>query len=167
MSTQDPIAKALADRPRRSGIPTSTGVLAAIMLLAAGFFGGLLVGRHTSSGQTGPAAGGFPGGFPTPGASGAFGRPGGNPLTIGTVTRIEGDTVYLKTVDGRTVKVVTSGDTQIRVSKEGTLQDLSTGSTVVVQGSESGQGVVEATSIAEGGLGAGVPMSGGTSGSAG
>jgi len=165
MNTQDPntqgeLEEALADRPRRSGIPTSTGVLAAIVLLAAGSLGGLLVGRHTATNQAGPAAEGFPGGFPSPGASGAPGGGFGNGFTVGTVTRVDGDTVYLKTSDGSTVKVATDSNTQIRVSMEGSVQDLSAGSTVVVQGSKNGQGGFRATSITEGGVGLGEPTGG-------
>jgi hypothetical protein len=145
---------ALANRPGRRGLPTSTGVLVAIVLVALGFFGGLLVGRHTASGQTISATGGFPQGFPTPGGgAGAGGTPGG--FTAGTVTRVEGDTLYIETADGGTVKVVTTGDTRIQISRQGTLADLSKGSTVLVQGSANDQGVIEADRVSEGDLGFG------------
>ena len=158
-TTRD-LGRTLANRPRR-GMATSTGVLVAVVLLGVGFFGGLLVGRHTASGQTTTATGGFPGGFPTP-SGGGFAA---NGFTVGTVTRVEGDTLYVKTADGSTVKVLTGSATQIRVSQEGTLQDLPPGSTVAVQGSSSGQGAIKATSISEGNFGTGAP-SGGTSSSA-
>jgi hypothetical protein len=153
---------ALANRPRRRGLPTSTGVLGVIVLVALGFLGGLLVGRHTASGQTDAAAGGLPQGFPTPGGgAGVGGTLGG--FTAGTVTRVEGDTLYLETVNGDTVKVVTTGDTQIQISQEGTLADLSKGSSVVVLGSSTNQGVLKATRVTEGDLGAGGPLDGASS----
>jgi hypothetical protein len=134
-------------------MPSSTEVLGVIVLVALAFLGGLLVGRHTASGQTSVAAGG-PQGFPTPGgAAGASGTPGG--FTAGTVTQIDGNTLYLETVDEDMVEVVTTGDTQIRISQEGTLADLSRGATVVVQGSADDRGVIEADRVSVGDLGLG------------
>jgi hypothetical protein len=148
------LGSVLAERPRNGRLPTSTAVLVAIVLLAVGFLGGLLVGRSTASGnQTSAARGGFPGGFPTPsggvpgGAGGTSGAGGG--IASGTVTRVDGDTLYVKTADGKTVKVVVSSDTTISVSKEGTLADISKGSTVFVRGTSS-NGALSATTIMEG-----------------
>jgi hypothetical protein len=145
------IEGALAERPRRRGMSGSTGVLALIVLVAVGFLGGLLLGRHTASGQA-AAPGGFPGGFPTStGAPGAGGTADG--FTAGTVTRVDGDTLYVKTTGGETVEVVVSADTEIRISEAGTVSDLQEGSTVAVQGSENDQGVIEAQRVSEGDLG--------------
>jgi hypothetical protein len=128
------------------------------VLLAIGFFGGLLVGRHTASDQTVAA----PGSFPTPGGGPPAGSMAG--FTTGTVSRVDGDTLYLETSDGDTVKVVTDGDTQIQVSEDAKLGDLPTGSTVVVQGTSNDEGVVEATRISEGDLGPGGPATAAGSG---
>lgn len=154
-ATRDDLSAVLADRPRRGGLGTSTGVLIAIVVLAVGFLAGLLIGRSTaSSSGTGNLAGTFPSTFPS-GAPGAAAGNGSGDVTVGTVTRVDGDTVYVKTANGKTVKVVTDSDTQIQVSTEGTTADLSKGSTVLVQGSSSG-GAVKATRITEGDLGGAV-----------
>jgi hypothetical protein len=128
------------------------------VLLAAGFVGGLFLGRATapkSEAATFPSGGAFPG---PAGAGGGF---GGDGFAAGTVTRIDGDTVYVETADGETVEVRTGGDTDVQVSSEGTVADLDEGSTVIVQGSANDDGSIDATSIAEGGVGMG-PASGGS-----
>jgi len=173
LSTPPPVRdleSVLAERPSRGGLPTSTAALLAIVLLAVGFLGGLFVGRQTASNDQTSASGGFPGGSPTPsggmpgGAGGAGAGAGG---TAGTVTRVDGDTLYVKTANGDTVKVVVGSDTKIQVSQEGSLADISKGSTVFVRGTTS-NGELNATSITEGDLGLGAfggPAPGGSGGS--
>jgi hypothetical protein len=156
LSTPPPgrdLESVLAERPSRNGRATSTTVLLAIVLLAVGFLGGLFVGRQTApSNQAVAGPGNFPGGFPTPSGSAIPGGGGGG--TFGTVTRVEGDTLYVKTANGQTVKVVVGSDTTIRVSQEGSLSDISKGSTVSVRGTTS-NGTLNASSITEGDFGMG------------
>ena len=163
MSTQyhDDLQAVLAERPRNGRLPTSTTVLAAIVLLALGFLGGLFVGRQTASSRETAAPGRFPGAFPTPSGGAIPGGAGGGG-TAGTVTRVEGDTIYVETADGSTVKVVVGDDTSIQVSQEGSLADISEGSTVFARGTTS-NGELNATSITEGELGLGGPAPGGSS----
>ncbi|WP_329518646.1 hypothetical protein [Spirillospora sp. NBC_01491] len=85
------------------------------------------------------------GGAPDNGAAGA-----GGGMTVGTITRIEGNTVYLRTSSGQTVMVKTSGSTKIRVTKAGTVKDLSSGAGLVVSGTTAEDGSVIATAIGEG-----------------
>jgi hypothetical protein len=156
MSTedQDDLDSLLAERPSRHGRATSTTVLLAIVLLAAGFLGGLFVGRQTASDdQTVAGPGNFPGSFPTP-SGGAMPGGGGGGGTFGTVTRVDGDTLYVKTANGDTVKVVVDSGTTIQVSQEGSLSDISEGSSVFVRGTTS-DGELSATSITESDLGFG------------
>lgn len=163
--TDDDLGSVLSERPSRRGLATSTGALLAIVVLAVTFVGGLLIGRNTaSSTETGTAIGALPTTFPS-GAPGAVSGNGGN-VTAGTVTRVDGNTVYVKTANGKTVKVLTDSGTQIQVTSEGTLADLSKGSNVFVQGSSTG-GAVKATRITEGDLGtafAGAPPQSSSSG---
>ncbi|MBB2914721.1 hypothetical protein FHS43_006033 [Streptosporangium becharense] len=83
---------------------------------------------------------------------GQLGQPGGRGgVTIGTVQRVDGTTLYVKIADGSVVTVKTTGDTAVRVTKEAEVADLKPGGTVVVQGGRAGDGSVTATSISEGG----------------
>jgi hypothetical protein len=124
------------------------------VLVAAGFFGGLLLGRSTAteSGAVANLPGNFPGGGNPP-AGGSV--PDGAGFTTGTIERIDGDTIYIQTLDGQTVEVRTSGDTDIQVTTEGTAEDLAEGETVIVQGDSTDDGSLDATSIVEGGAGFG------------
>ena len=74
---------------------------------------------------------------------------------VGTIDHVDGTDVYLKTADGRTVKVSTSDSTRIRISQDGKLADLKPGSNVVVQGSTGSDGTVTAQTITEGQFGRG------------
>jgi hypothetical protein len=142
-------------KPSRGGRGLSSTILLIVgVLLAAGFLGGLFLGRATapkSEAATFPSGGAFPG--PT-GAGGGF---GGDGVAAGTVTRIDGNTIYVETADGQTVEVRTSGDTDVEVTSDGSVSDLTEGDTVVAQGDPSNDGSIDATSIVEGGLGGGFP----------
>lgn len=126
-------------RPRRLSPPTFTLVLAGMLVLALGFLGGIGVSKLAGGGTNTNAApsatrSGF--GF----RSSASGQPSGNPgnALIGTVEKIHGNTVYVKTPNGKTVKVTTTASTSIRVSQQGSVDDLSNGSNVTVHGSKHG-----------------------------
>lgn len=154
--TQPPVdqpdAAAPPERPARRGSPPLvTLVLGGVLVLVLGFFGGLGVSTLTgSSGGRQPAA--FPGGGGKGFGTGGPRQPGGGgDLTVGTVEKVVGSTVYLRTPDGRTVKVTTTGDTSVHVSKPGTVGELAKGSTVVVHGSRK-NGSVSADRIDQGGV---------------
>ncbi|MFD0685910.1 hypothetical protein [Actinomadura fibrosa] len=138
---------------------------------AAGGYGSRTGGRAPGGygGMPGmPGMGGQPGGTNGQGAggtgngqgaggSGASGQgPGGmaggsaGGATIGTITKIEGSTIYLRTTSGQTVKVKTSGATKVRVTKDGKLKDLGSGTTVIVRGSTGQDGTVTATTVNQG-----------------
>ncbi|RMI43638.1 hypothetical protein EBO15_15460 [Actinomadura harenae] len=72
-------------------------------------------------------------------------------MTAGTVTKVDGDTLYLKTADGKTITVKTNGSTRIQVTKTGTVKDLKTGAMLVIRGTSGGDGSMTATSVNEGG----------------
>ena len=142
----------------RGGPPMMTYVLAAVILVGAGFLAGTILNKGSDSNTLAGVAlpSGFPGGalpsgFPG-GATGAAGGAGGGGITFGTLTKVEGDTVYVKRADGTTITVKTNGSTTVQVSTTGTVSDLSPGSTVVVQGSSSGDDTVTAQTITEGGF---------------
>ncbi len=149
----------------RRGTPRATLLLAGVALLAVGFVGGVLVHKSLGTPATGTR---FPGtgqgqgggrGFPGAAAGGA---------TFGTVKQVDGSTVTIETPDGQTKKVTTTGGTEIRVLKEGTVGDLATGTQITVTGTERDDGTIEATAITSGlrGFGRG-PAGGGANGGSG
>lgn len=126
-------------QPRgRRPLPKTTLALAGALVLGLGFVGGIGVSRATAE----------PSGTPVPHASVRAQGPGH--AVVGTVERVEGDTVYVKTPDGETVPVTTDGGTGIRVSEPGSVTDLKEGSNVVVRG-EKDDGKVTADAIDAGG----------------
>jgi hypothetical protein len=144
----------------RLTLPTAAIVL--VLLVAAGFWGGAVVekSRRSSSGtavagfaarfrstQTGSgtgsagagsfAAGGFPG----------FGGASSSAAT-GTVSVVDGKTLYILTASGSLVKVTLGASTTITRSAPTAADGLRPGDTVVVQGTTAKKtGNVTATSI--------------------
>jgi len=148
---------ALAKPARSKRSFSSTMLLVLGVVVAVGFVGGLLLGRATAPENAANLPGNFPGGGNLPGGTGANGGnlPGGDGFTAGTIQSVDGDTIYVETADGETVEVRTSGDTDVQVTSEGSVDDLAEGETVIVQGDQQEDGSLDATSIAEGGLGLG------------
>ena len=130
-----------------------TRVLLGLMVLSVGFLGGALVDRwqRPSSGassnlQSLAAQFRNRGGAGASGASGASGA--GSGTTIGTVKLVDGTNVYVQDAQGNVIKVTTNGNTQVTVSKTGTVSQLEPGSAVTVQGKQSSDGTsMAATSI--------------------
>lgn len=132
------------------------------VLLAGGFLSGYAL--TSSSSDDAPNRGGFTrtgGQFPggegqRGGQNGARGGGAGNAVgnaTAGTVTSVDGNTITLKTLDGRTVTITAGSATKVTVNTSGSVSDLASGDTVVVQGTTNSDGNVTADSIAEGGIG--------------
>ena len=85
------------------------------------------------------------------------------PAGVGHAIRFVGDsalrTVYLKTTDGKTVKVKTGDSTKITLSGTGKAKDLKSGASIVVRGETASDGTVTATTVTEGGGTSGPPTS--------
>ncbi|MEU7913556.1 hypothetical protein [Microbispora bryophytorum] len=114
-------------------------------------------GGAAGGGGAGGYARGAGGGGGFAGAGGGAGRragagagagPGG--MTFGTVKLVDGDKIYVQTVNGGVVTVTTSGGTKVQVTKQGKISDLKPGSFVTVAGTADAQGQVAATSVTEG-----------------
>ncbi|MFI7223392.1 hypothetical protein ACIBO5_09210 [Nonomuraea angiospora] len=167
----DDLGEELAVQPRK-GTSKLTLALAAGVVLVAGILIGIqaanLFGSPAASaagaqqrpgGGGGQQQGGFGqqrGGFgQPPGYGGGQRMGGGGGGTIGTVEKVEGGKVYVKTMDGSTVTVTTDDRTTVQISKPGKVSDLQTGTSVVVRGQQGGDGSVTATSITQGNLGGG------------
>ncbi|MBE3013577.1 hypothetical protein IL992_31010 [Microbispora sp. NEAU-D428] len=169
----DDLQEALAARPARAGGSKLTLALAGGVLLVAGLLLGIQVqkllggstpgqvpSRAAGPGAYGqaPVGGGLGGGYARGTGGGGFaGRgagtgagagPGG--MTFGTVKLVDGDKIYVQTVNGGVVTVTTSGDTKVQVTRTGKVSDLKPGSFVTVAGTADAQGQVTATSVTEG-----------------
>ncbi|MEU1393704.1 MULTISPECIES: hypothetical protein [unclassified Nonomuraea] len=168
----DDLGEELAVQPR-GGVSKLTLGLAAGVVLVAGVLIGIQAGKLFGTSDAAPAAaqlrrtdGQFPGGdYGQRGygaqngtqngpQNGGFGqRMGGG--TVGTVEKVDGGKIYVRTMDGATVTVTTSDQTTVQISKPGKVADLAAGTTVVVRGQQSGDGSVTATVITQGTQGGG------------
>ena len=152
-------------RPRRRA-HALTFVLGAALLVAAGFYGGVLVQKHqggsssasasTLAGRFGAGAGGATGasgargagggGARFGGAAGGAGGGGGGGLA-GTVKFVDGANVYVTDSNGNVVKVTTSGSSQLSKTDPATLKDVAPGEVVIVRGTQNTNGSYTATSL--------------------
>ncbi|MFB9683402.1 hypothetical protein [Amycolatopsis plumensis] len=141
---------------RRAAKPFSrtTLVLAGLVVLAIAFGGGAWT--HAAFGSSTPARpSGTAGGNQarTGGQQAGAGQQGGGFRggrgTTGTIDRVDGTTVYVKTAQGDDVKVSTSDSTTVGVTQPGKLSDLKPGAAVVVQGQAGDDGTVAAQAITQ------------------
>jgi hypothetical protein len=152
--------------------------LLAVVLVAAGFWGGAALekGRGGGSGGGGAAGAAFAARFrATRGAGGGGGGGGGFTLggstggTTGTISVVAGNTLYVLTATGALVKVTLTPSTTITRNASAKPLDLRPGDTVTVQGATGPGGNVAASSISAtapgvsstaGGLGGGAAAGG-------
>jgi hypothetical protein len=176
----------LPRRPRRRLLGTGGNPIAlaliAVLLIACGFIGGVLVekGETSSSSATGSGTaaslasrfralrggtsstgtGGSSGGSSS--SSGGFARP-----TAGTVAYLAGSTLYVTNSEGNTVKVTTSAGTGVSKTVKSSLDDVHPGETVTVTGETGSNGAVSAEAISVGSSSGGLAGLFGGSGSSG
>jgi hypothetical protein len=143
----------------RLGLPLA-GLLA-VLLVAAGFWGGALVEKNHGGSSSGSGAAGLAarfrtarggtGGTSTTGGGGfsGFGGLGGgsSSATVGTISVVNGNTLYVLTSGGSLVKVTLSSSTTVTRNADSTAVGLRPGDTVVVQGAAGSNGNVAATSV--------------------
>jgi hypothetical protein len=144
----DDLDASLAARPTGRSRPTL--YLAAGIILIAGFLGGVQAQKWSSSGTASPTGGAEGGGAPEARTPGRDNGPPGGGMTAGTITKIVGNTLYLRTSSGQTVKVRTGGTTKVRITKDGELRDLDTGATVTVRGTKGEDGAITAATVDQG-----------------
>ncbi len=166
----------LPRRPRRrplgvGGNPIPLALLA-VLLIACGFIGGVLVEKgQSSSSSTGGGAGGLAARFAAlrSGASatgarsrsagaGAGGFPGaaGAGRTSGEVSYLSGNTMYVTDAEGNTVKVVTSAGTTVTKTVRSRVKSIHPGETVTILGAAGKNGIVNAETISVGSTGGGL-----------
>jgi hypothetical protein len=140
-------------------------LLATALLLAAGFWGGAIAeknhGGSTAGATTGFAArfraggaAGAGGGFAGGGFRGGGGAPGGASAATGTLSVVDGNTLYVLTSTGSLVKVSLGQSTAVTRNAKAAADALRPGDSVVIQGAAAKNGDVAATSVAATGPGA-------------
>jgi hypothetical protein len=134
----------LPRRPRRKLATPLTATLAAVLIAALGFIGGVQVQKSSADSSASPRAAGFTrgaGGF-TPGGGG-----GSSDATVGTVANVNGKTLYVTDSSGATIRVKTTGSSKIARTAVAKVGEVHPGDTVIVQGTKSSSGTVTATSV--------------------
>jgi hypothetical protein len=134
------LEQARTKAPASAGVNHATLGLAAALLLVGGFVGGYVTKDATSSGGDRPGGTFTRMGGPGGGGPNRAGGPGGGPvnLTIGTITKVDGNTVTIKTTSGSTVKATIGSDTNVNITKAGSVKDLAKGDEIVVNGQRDG-----------------------------
>ncbi|MHB8690697.1 MAG: DUF5666 domain-containing protein [Solirubrobacteraceae bacterium] len=169
-------------RPRRKLLTPATATLAAIATAAGGFYAGVRVEKGQTSGSSAVAGLGGGGGGGGGAGAGGFARlrallggglggggGGGGGGSAGTVSTVDGSTIYLSEATGNTVKVTLSSATKVSKSQSTSRHAVRPGDTIAVQGVTKPGGTIVATSVTDSGAGAapGVAAAGGVGGSAG
>ena len=167
-------------RPRRQFFNRRSALLFALVVGVIGFYAGVRVEKSqlssssstasslpsslsslagsgaSSRGATGTSSGSRSSGSSSSGSSrsgsslpglGAFG--GG--ASIGTVSNINGKTIYISDTSGNTVKVRLSSATKITKSLTVGKKAVRPGDSVVIQGAKSSNGTISATSLSDSG----------------
>jgi hypothetical protein len=160
MSEFDDLSVGLARASSKPWFSKTSLVLAALVLLTAGFLVGLQV-APTSSTAAAPSgfnrgnfpggAEGFPGGFTGQGRTGT-GNSNGNgastrEATTGKIKLVDGKTVYVELADGTLVTVKLTDTT--KVLSTATAKDLQAGTSVSVQGQTGSDGTITAGTITQ------------------
>ena len=147
-----PEERALPPRPRRRLVTPASAALAAVLIGALGFIGGVEVqkGQADSAGAARAGLAGAGAGASASGAArGGFAGPGGaqGNATIGSVANKRGSTLYVKDSDGNTIRVKTTSHSKINRTASTTVGAIHPGDSVVVQGTKSSSGTITATQI--------------------
>jgi hypothetical protein len=154
----------------------TTLALLGLALLAGGFLGGVQAHERwgteeTRAGSGVPDGAGMPAGFGgSRGPDGPGGRPGPSlsgaapeqragvqggaqpamGATAGTVKMVDGTTLYVETDAGETITVRTSEQTAVKVSQTASLESITSGLPVTVEGVPDAEGIITATTVTAG-----------------
>ena len=138
---------------RRRFFNRKTAALGAVVACAAGFLAGIEIEKSqlssTASAATAPAATAGSAATGT-GARAGFGF-GGGAASFGTVSSVNGNTIYVMQASGNTVKVTLSSATKITKSQSTSKSALHPGDALVIQGATSKNGTLAATSVSDSG----------------
>jgi hypothetical protein len=141
----------VAPAPKRR-MHWTTLVLALGVACVIAFAGGILAQKHWGKASTGgftfPGGGSLPAGLAAnlgsaAGGAGGFGGAG----TTGTVSYIQGTTLYVTTASGSVVKVRVAKGVPVSRTVESKASGIRPGESVVIQGTTADNGTVKATSV--------------------
>lgn len=132
-------------------ITLTTTVIIAVIIAVIGFFGGAAYGKHKVAQTPNALAGNFQGrqnggtfnGMMRTGQSGMM-RGG---AVFGSVLKKDDKSITVQVQGGGSKLILLSGNTTVSKSATGTMNDVSAGSEVVVNGTANPDGSVTATSI--------------------
>jgi hypothetical protein len=146
---------------RRRFFNRKTAALGVVVACAAGFLAGIEIEKSQVSGTAiaatapaGNAASAATGTGARPGfglGGGGAGGGGGGAASFGTVSSVNGNTIYLTEASGNTVKVTVSSATKITKSQSASKSSLHPGDAVVIQGATGKNGTVAAASVSDSG----------------
>lgn len=137
------MSEELPRRPRRKLVTPLTATLAAVLIAALGFIGGVQVQKSSADSTPSPRAAGF-----TRGAGGF--TPGGgasSDATVGTIANVNRKTLYVTDSSGATIRVKTTSNSKVARTAVAKVGEVHPGDTVIVQGTKSSSGTVTATSV--------------------
>ncbi|HEY2327404.1 MAG TPA: hypothetical protein VGH52_07970 [Gaiellaceae bacterium] len=156
---------------RRRRTPVLTAVLAVALAAAAAFVGGVEIQKHYGSSSASGGGGGAnlaslasrfaarSGGTGTRTSSGGtggfgafFGGGAGGGATVGTVTLIKGNDIYVTDSSGTTT-IVHTANASVTKSVAGSVKSIAPGDTVTVVGTQGSNGSTTARSITVNGNG--------------
>jgi Domain of unknown function (DUF5666) len=149
-------------RRRRRWLNRKSAALAAAITCAVGFYAGIRVEKGqlaspataattaTGSGAAGTGAAGAGAGARA-GFLGAARGAGGANASIGTVSSVDGNTIYLTDTSGDTVKVTLSSATKVTKNQSVSKTSIRPGDAVVIQGLKGSSGTITATSVSDSG----------------
>ncbi len=179
----------LPPRPRRRLLTRGSAAMAAVLACAIGFYAGVRIekGQLPASSATTSAAGAGRGALAallaaraggtaaaggatgvraragTGGLAGLFGGGGaGGGAALGTVSTVDGRTLYVTEASGNTVKVKLSSQTRISKMRSAGRAAIRPGDTIVVQGVTGSGGTVTAASVTDSGVRGGGAGTGGS-----
>jgi Domain of unknown function (DUF5666) len=149
-------------RGRRQLFNRRTAALAALITCAGGFYAGInvekgqLAGASTTSAPGAGARSGATAGGPSAARGGFAARFGGGAgnASIGTVSSVNGKTVYITDTSGNTVKVTLSSATKVTKSEPVRRSSVHPGDAVVIQGVKNSNGTISASSVTDSGASA-------------
>jgi len=125
-------------------------IVGGVVLIVAGFFGGMAVSKRAVPGGPGGDSFPFGGALPMEGSDAARGggmTRGGGGVNGGEILFIADGSLTIKLPDGGSKTVYVSGATTVTESVAGSVADLSVGNQVAVTGTANDDGSMTATMI--------------------